>query len=71
MKKIFKLSVRIKGTKEVFDKDLGPGVIATQEIVYDEDPSVYQRTMFRMDLINRRQEMMDKYVEVLIEEVEA
>ncbi len=69
MKKTFKMSVRIKGTDKVFADGFEPGIIATQEVVYDLEPSVYERPMFLVSLMDKQEEMLKENVEVLMEEV--
>ena len=69
MKKTFKMSIRVKGTEQIFADGLEPGVIATQEVEYNLDPSDYEKSTFLVSLINKQEEMLKKNVEVFMEEV--
>lgn len=69
MKRAVRFSVRIKDTEKVFDEELGPGVIAMQELIYDEEPEVYESTAFIVNLINTEERFLKETVECVMEEV--
>lgn len=70
MKKVFKMSVRIKGTEKVFAEGFAPGVIATQELHYDLEPAEYDRSLFIASLLDKQNEMLKEHVHVSIVEME-
>lgn len=69
-KRTYKLIAKIKDCKEVFKEGFEPGVVATQEIEFNEEPDQYDRPLFISNLIDHQHRFMKEQFSVLIEEVE-
>ena len=63
------MSVCIKGTDKVFAEGFEPGVIAEQELHFDEDPETYGRPVFLAYLMDKQEEFLKEHVEVIIEDL--
>ena len=64
----FKFTLRVKDCAEVFNADMGPGVLVTQEVVYKTAPET-NTPMFLRTLMSQADTIMQDNVEVTFEEI--
>lgn len=69
VKKAFKFTLLARDTQKVFDPELGPGVLATQEVEFDIEPDRYGSPQFVSQLLTMEREFVDGLIEVKIEEI--
>ena len=67
-KKTIRMKLRLKDCEKVFDEELGPGVLVSQEMVYTL-PEDYSKVMFAKQVMDDEHDFIERYVEVQIEEV--
>ena len=70
MKKAYRMRLIAKGATVKFHKDFEPGVLAFQEMVFNEDPEEYDTLAFASHLVDRMNKFMTDNVEVELEEVD-
>jgi hypothetical protein len=68
MKKTFKLSVVALNCEQEFEKGMGPGVLATQEVEFDLTQEEYDSSRFSHQLYSMAQEFMSATVDWKVEE---
>lgn len=61
----FLLKLKIKGCKQIFKEELGPGVLASQEVTFDSDHAVW----IAVGLLEQEDLFIKEVVEVQIEEI--
>ena len=61
----FRLKLKIKGCKEVFKEELGPGVIASLEVIFDTDDALWAAA----GLMREEDQFIKDMVEVQTEEI--
>lgn len=64
MKVTFKMELVAKGTEKVFDPELGPGILASQEITFDVETGDLKRPQFICALLEQEREFVERLVEV-------
>lgn len=62
----FLLKLRVKGCEKAFSEDLGPGVLAIQEVTFDRDVS---NLWTAVGLVEQERLFIQEMIEVQIEEV--
>lgn len=70
MKKMFRMSLKIRGTEKVLAEGFEPGVFVTQDVIYNIEPDQYERTSFHAALWDKQQEFLKENIEVLMEEID-
>jgi len=67
-KKTFRITVRLKDTDVILDRELGPGVIGYRDLTYNEEPETYREEIFAFDLMRRKDEFIKENIECIVEE---
>ena len=71
-KRDFTLKVKIKGCNQVFQEDLGPGVISLKTIsISQEEIEKRGKNMFAVYLLQEQEKMVQECIEVVVEEEES
>ncbi len=65
----FRMSVKALGATQPFDDELGPGVLATQDVSFTALPKEFESPMFMMALAERQDAFLKEHVQVSVEEV--
>lgn len=66
-KKVFKFTLRAKGSTKIFREALGPGVLASQKLEFDL-PDDYNEVMFAAELLRQEEAFIERCIEVEIKE---
>lgn len=69
MKKIFKISLKIKNCSQVFIPGEPEGVIAVREAEFDLAAKKYEHPQFILSIINQEESLIKETIETKIEEV--
>ena len=68
-KRDFTLKVKIKGCDQVFQEDLGPGIISLKTIsISEKEIERRGKSMFAVYLLQEQDKMIEECIEVIIEE---
>jgi hypothetical protein len=69
-KKTFRLCLKLKDCDKVFDEELGPGIMVTQEIEFDlpEDMSDSDKVMLAHEILTQEHEFIERHVKVVVQE---
>lgn len=69
MEKTIRMKLKIKDCDKVFDEELGPGVIASQECTFNGKEKEFESPMFAMRIIEEKDKFMRQHVEVDMEAI--
>jgi len=67
--KTFLIELKVRRCEEVFAPDLGPGILASEEVSFNDDEE-RQRIMLLSSLRSHCDRFVEKYIEVQITELE-
>ena len=67
VKRTVTMKARIKDCDVVFDPDLGPGVIASQDLEFNETEDTYNSNLFYAYIMRTVEEFLNENVEVVLE----
>jgi hypothetical protein len=68
-KKVFKMTIKVRGCDKVFKEGFPPGVLVEQLVTY-KLPRNYSRPLFARELIDQESTFLKDNIEVVTEEVQ-
>ena len=69
MKKVFKISIKVKDSSQIFIPGEPEGVVAIKEIQYDLKPKDLKSPMFLMELLDQKRSLIDDVFDIKTEEI--